>query len=535
MQENYSENLRIYLKYLDAGKTTKLVQACPSEFCKMEISRKDIILTVFNVMNVILGSGVLGMPYAMNSLGYIVFTILLILFYFLGIFAIQNLVECCEIAHIDSYESMGQKTFGKLGRYYVTFCIFLQSYSAMVSFMYIVKSELPEVVATLAKNWGACPVEQPFYVNGTVLYLSVLVLIVMPLSALKRIDFLSFTSTLAMIGMTIFTIIVTVFSFLIECPATNLEGGHGESGASCTGFDDLTADNNVKDWERFKEGVALQQSNIDNTTNNIDTCPIIPGPVHPSKAILAVPIMVFAFMCQESIVSVYAQVRKVHGTGQDMIKISKIALSSVLVLYWFIAFMSYRTWREATISDMLLPYSATEFANSYWIVLARLCSIVCVIFSAPLLHYPCRRSLNMLIFGNDNSVGPNFKWSRHIGLMLILLTVVAITVAVAKDLKQIFTYGGIISSGSLMIILPNICYYVLTNEENLERFKVEAETEQQFIIQSGGASPSKSAEMNESRDVSQGRRKFSLIVGIIGIAFMGFCFVLQILQDIGVM
>lgn len=490
----------------------------------MAISTREKILTVFNIMNVIMGSGVLGMPYAMNSLGYALFTVLLILFYFLGIFAIQNLVDCCELTNIDSYESMGQKSYGKLGRYYVTFCIFLQSFSAMVSFMYIVKSELPEVLATLGNRlFGACPAAEPLYVNGTFLYLIVLFLIVMPLAALKRIDFLAFTSALAMIAMGVFTVIVTVFSFIIECPAVEKE--HGLSGFSaenatvkipCKGFENFTAENNEKDWKRFEAGVAA----LNNITNNgAESCPILPGPTQLTKAILAVPIMVFAFMCQESIVSVYSQVRKVNGTGKEMMLISKVALSSVLVLYWFIAFMSYKTWRTATISDMLLPYSYGH-SDSLWVVLARCCSIVCVILSAPLLHYPCRRSLTILIFGNDD-----FRWDRHLGIMVILLGLVAVLVAVASDLKQIFAYGGIISSGSLMIILPNICYHKLTRAENLEKIQNCGDTDEndKFIITAD-------ASMFE---ISQVRRTFSLVVGILGIAFMGMCFALQIMTDVG--
>lgn len=492
----------------------------------MAVSSQTFILTVFNVMNVILGSGVLGMGYAMNSLGWLTFTLLLVAFYLLGIFVIQNLVYCCEIANIDSYEDMGFKTFGKPGKLYVVFCIFMQTFSAMVSFMYIVKSELPEVLATASQNLGNCPETQPWYVSGTTLYLLILLLIVLPLASLKQIDFLSWTSTMAMIAMMIFTVIISCYSFIITCPAVENEGGsHGNSSMNCKGFSEFTHENTGSDWEAFTKGVEAQRAQNFLAQKG---CPINAGPDFSSssgsiKAILAVPIMVFAFMCQESIVPVYAQLMKDNGTGADMMRIAKTALSGILVLYWFIAFMAYRTWGSATISDMLLPYSY-GYRSSWWILIARCCSIICVIFSTPLLHYPCRRCLQMLFFGNYD-----FTWARHIGIMVILLSAVAITVGTAKSLKQIFTYGGIISSGSLMIILPNLCYNFLTSPEQVEKFDLEKKNNDNQV-QEQGETFIQNDTTNEA--INEKRRNFSRILGYVGIGFMILCFILQLGQDL---
>lgn len=376
----------------------------------------------------------------------------------------------------------------------------------MCSFMYIIKSELPEVFVTISKSLGACPETQPWYFNGTILYLIILWLIVAPLASLRSIDFLSFTSTLAMIAMCIFTVIVTVYSFIIDCPFVSGVDAHANT--TCLGYAHVASSNSADDWNSFLEGVEALK--------DVKTCPSPAGPSDWKKAILAVPMMVFAFMCQESIVTVYAQFKKDGGRGLDMLLVSKVALGFCLVLYWFIAFMSFKTWSTATISDMLLPYSY-GYSDHIWVSIARLCSITCVIFSAPLLHYPCRRCLQFLIFKNDN-----FTWPRHLGLMLAIIGAVSVCVGIANNLQQIFTYGGIVSSGSLMIILPNLCYYILTNEKNLAKFKTENQENADFLDES-----------RSSLEISRGRRLFSLGLGIFGLVFMVFAFALQILKDFG--
>ena len=54
----------------------------------------------FNLMNAILGSGILGLPYVMNLFGYGLFAIMLSVVAFLALFAVDSLLHCCNATEL---------------------------------------------------------------------------------------------------------------------------------------------------------------------------------------------------------------------------------------------------------------------------------------------------------------------------------------------------------------------------------------------------------------------------------------------------
>ena len=52
--------------------------------------------SVFNLMNAILGAGIVGLPYSLNNLGYVSFTVALLLVAGIALFAINILLILCE-------------------------------------------------------------------------------------------------------------------------------------------------------------------------------------------------------------------------------------------------------------------------------------------------------------------------------------------------------------------------------------------------------------------------------------------------------
>lgn len=89
-------------------------------------------LSVFNLMNAILGSGILGLSYAMAQLGFAgflyvtnytfdkclirFFSIMCLSVAFLAYYAIHLLLQLCEKTGVKSYERLGYRAFGKKGK-----------------------------------------------------------------------------------------------------------------------------------------------------------------------------------------------------------------------------------------------------------------------------------------------------------------------------------------------------------------------------------------------------------------------------------
>uniref|UniRef100_A0A8C5BGN5 Solute carrier family 38 member 6 n=1 Tax=Gadus morhua TaxID=8049 RepID=A0A8C5BGN5_GADMO len=112
---------------------------------------------VFNLMSAIMGSGILGLAFAMANTGIV----------------------------------------------------------AMTSYMFILKSELP---ATISSFLSPGSTMSAWYEDGRILLILVTVFVVLPLALLTRIGWLSYTSSISFFFMLYFVVVVIVKKFTIPCP-----------------------------------------------------------------------------------------------------------------------------------------------------------------------------------------------------------------------------------------------------------------------------------------------------------------------------
>uniref|UniRef100_A0A665UYE7 Solute carrier family 38 member 3a n=1 Tax=Echeneis naucrates TaxID=173247 RepID=A0A665UYE7_ECHNA len=104
-------------------------------------------MSVFNLGNAIMGSGILGLAYAMANTGVILLVIAsknISSFFFFFFF---YLLAYC----IRAYEQLGYRAFGTPGKMAAGIAITLQNIGAMSSYLYIVKSEFPLVIQAFLK------------------------------------------------------------------------------------------------------------------------------------------------------------------------------------------------------------------------------------------------------------------------------------------------------------------------------------------------------------------------------------------------
>uniref|UniRef100_A0A3B4H3X5 Solute carrier family 38 member 6 n=1 Tax=Pundamilia nyererei TaxID=303518 RepID=A0A3B4H3X5_9CICH len=132
--------------------------------------------SVFNLMNAIMGSGILGLAYAMASTGIVGFCILLVLVSSLAAYSIHLLLKLCDQTGINSYEDLGGKALQKPGK--VT----------MSSYLFILKSELPAAINSLL---SADSPGNAWYEDGRLLLIIITLCVVLPLSLLPKIGTLS--------------------------------------------------------------------------------------------------------------------------------------------------------------------------------------------------------------------------------------------------------------------------------------------------------------------------------------------------------
>lgn len=415
-------------------------------------------LCVFNLMNAILGSGILGLANAFANLGYALFTILLILVAVLAFTSIRLLLDMCDLTGITSYEAIGKAAYGKAGKIVTVVCIFTHTLGAMCSFLFIVKYELPEVIKTLT-NSPEC--SDAWYLNGDIIVVLVTVAVVMPLAAAKNIGFLGYTSGFAMACMIFFTVVIVVEKFIIPCPINGLAASDIITTTAVANKDILatstismlnqtvgnaTANTTIECTHRHSLSAELDEA-LKHQTCEPEAVTI------NSKSAYAVPTMVFAFQCHASVLPIYLELK--NPTKGRMQAVAVVSIGNVFLLYFIASLFGYLTFFNAVGPELLLMYSAYDSDNIV-ILLARLMVLVCVIFSTPLLHFPSRRSIENLFFAKRP-----FSWCRHIGIMLFLLTLTDLLVIFVPSIRIVFGVIGATSASMLVIVLPSLFYFRL--------------------------------------------------------------------------
>mmetsp|Transcript_29577 Transcript_29577/g.33767 ORF Transcript_29577/g.33767 Transcript_29577/m.33767 type:complete len:634 (+) Transcript_29577:130-2031(+) len=141
----------------------------------------------FNLINAIVGSGIVGIPYAVKQAGLLPGIVLITLCAILTDKSLRLLIETAKHANAPTYETTMEAAYGKFGFLFVTINMFVMSYGAMVSYLMIVKDTLPYVFGITDLGTR----------RGVLFLLSLFVMV--PLSAQRDIAKLAKTSRISVV------------------------------------------------------------------------------------------------------------------------------------------------------------------------------------------------------------------------------------------------------------------------------------------------------------------------------------------------
>uniref|UniRef100_A0AAR2KQU0 Amino acid transporter transmembrane domain-containing protein n=1 Tax=Pygocentrus nattereri TaxID=42514 RepID=A0AAR2KQU0_PYGNA len=136
-------------------------------------------MSVFNLSNAIMGSGILGLAYAMSNTGIVLFLTLLIFIAILTAYSIHLLLKSAGVVGIRAYEQLGFRAFGQTGKIIAACIITVHNIGAMSSYLFIVKIELPFVIEGLLGHKSS----GEWYLNGNYLIIIVSLGVILPLAA----------------------------------------------------------------------------------------------------------------------------------------------------------------------------------------------------------------------------------------------------------------------------------------------------------------------------------------------------------------
>ncbi|XP_042258197.1 sodium-coupled neutral amino acid transporter 3 isoform X1 [Thunnus albacares] len=394
-------------------------------------------MSVFNLGNAIMGSGILGLAYAMANTGILLFWFLLSAVAALSCYSIHLLLKSSGIVGIRAYEQLGYRAFGTPGKMAAGIAITLQNIGAMSSYLYIVKSELPLVIQAFLK---ADPNSDVWYLNGNYLVIMVSASVILPLALMKQLGYLGYTSGFSLSCMVFFLTAVTYKKFQIPCP-----------------FEEFSA-NSTSALHSLNISSHSHEYNNDLVHEDDDShC----GPrmiTINSQTAYTIPILAFAFVCHPEVLPIYTELS--NPTQKRMQRVSNISIFVMYSMYFLAALFGYLTFYDKVEPELLHTYSRIDPYDTL-ILCVRVAVLTAVTLTVPIVLFPVRRAIMQMLFPTKS-----FNWLRHIGIALVLLTLINMLVIFAPNILGIFGIIGATSAPCLIFIFPAVFYLRIVPKED---------------------------------------------------------------------
>ncbi|XP_029006669.1 sodium-coupled neutral amino acid transporter 3-like isoform X2 [Betta splendens] len=412
--ENTEANLPESQEFLSGAEDKKMTRFTDFE------GKTSFGMSVFNLGNAIMGSGILGLAYAMANTGVILFLVLLTVVAVLSSYSIHLLLKSSGIVGIRAYEQLGYRAFGTPGKMAAGIAITLQNIGAMSSYLYIVKYEFPLViqaflrVGTDADEW---------YLNGNYLVIIVSVAVILPLALMKQLGYLGYTSGFSLSCMVFFLISVIYKKFNIPCPFNG-----GPNGT--------------------EHGLNVSEPHPDCIPKMVN--------LNPQTA-YTIPILAFAFVCHPEVLPIYTELR--NPTKKKMQHVANISIAVMYIMYFLAALFGYLTFYGKVEAELLHTYSQVNPYDTL-ILCVRVAVLTAVTLTVPIVLFPVRRAIQQMMFPNKT-----FYWPRHIAIALVLLTFINLLVIFAPNILGIFGVIGATSAPCLIFIFPAVFYIRIVPKE----------------------------------------------------------------------
>ena len=371
--------------------------------------------TVANLVNTIIGSGVLALPSCAAKVGWLLAIILMVASAAITWVGLHFLTAC-------AHKMGGDKTsFGAAAaRSYpwlivlVDFCVFAVTFGVCVAYMTIAGSILPMTVKQFAPAMEATNVLQQNWFWLLVAW----AVFAAPLSMLKSVKVLGYTSAAAVACVLYTTAIVIVYATgLLDPCAKDIPEGQ-----TCVGA-------------------------IEAITPNV------------SGILTSIPVFFTAFCCAPSVFNIYNDLKRPSTRRLDSATISTMVICCGL--YLVIAMSGYFTYGSNVAGNIL-----DSFPVEIWATIARIGTAFVVTVSYPLLMHPARDAIVHAIAsvtGGKVSEESNALFYS----VASVLNVAALFLAYFNvPLDLILSITGSVGVVNLSLTIPFIFYYKMFEGEN---------------------------------------------------------------------
>ncbi|XP_070566666.1 putative sodium-coupled neutral amino acid transporter 11 isoform X3 [Ptychodera flava] len=353
-----------------------------------------------NTVNSIIGSGILGMPYAMNLAGLPLGIILMILVSFVTDYSMVLLIKGGELSGTGNYQDLVRAAFGKPGYVWLSAIQFLYPFIAMISYNVIIGDTITKVLMRIfhlpEEDLGTDHVLANRYF---IISIST-VLVTLPLSAYRNIS--------KLVKVSIVSLFMVAFIVIVIIVRTATMGPHIPPTPGAWDF----------------------------------------GHIHFAQAI---GIMSFAFVCQHNSFLIYDSLEE--PTIKNWSLVAHISVMVSFLVSALFGACGYATFKGYTQGDILENYCHDDdLANA-----ARLIYGITIMFTFPIECFVTREVLDNIIVNWGYAEKPQ-TLTRHLVETLILVGL-TLGISMATDcLGIVLELNGVLGAVPLVFILPSASY-----------------------------------------------------------------------------
>ncbi|CEG49884.1 sodium-coupled neutral amino acid [Plasmopara halstedii] len=332
-------------------------------------SKGSIRGSVFNLAGATLGAGALSLPYAVAVSGFGFAVAQLVLAAVLTIYTIRLLIRAEDITKLNSYEDLAMHCFGTKMTIFVEVNILVFCFGISVAYLVT----LGDIVTPLVE---LCFGVQSIIAQRWLLMTILCGAIMLPLSLMKDISSLQFSSILGVLSIIFLVVAVAIRSITY---------------ATLNGIPkDIS-------WT-----IDLSRS---------------------PDFMLSVPIVMFAFTCQVNVFSIYTELQRPCIRRMNKV-VDRATLISFLI-YLCIGGVAYLAFGRQLVEPKYKGNILLSFPlDDALIAFSRAAIAFTVAVAFPLNIFPCRFTIEMMFFANRED-----SWTRH-SIVTSILVLSALLLAI---------------------------------------------------------------------------------------------------------
>ncbi|XP_050420953.1 putative sodium-coupled neutral amino acid transporter 11 [Adelges cooleyi] len=361
----------------------------------------------FNYINSIIGSGVIGIPYAFNLAGVGLGVILLVTVALVTDYSLVLMLRSAHLSGSFSYQSLMKSAFGKSGFVVLSFLQFTYPFIAMISYNIIVGDTATKVLIRLfSLSHDSIFAQRYFVIAMATIFITTPLCMLRNVARLAKASIVSFVMVLIIFGT-----IVARYESLYEVISKTSEVG------------------DVGSWDFARPG-----------------------------AIQAIGIMSFGFMCHHNVFLLYDSIQ---GASQNVWNwVTHFAITISVALMIAFGLVGFATFGDLTQGDLLENYCW----NDDLINVSRLLFSLITLLTFPLECMVTKAVVDQTLRGGTDPMPVAMSKKRHAIITVSILVVTYLVSISTTCLGIALELNGVIAAIPLAFVLPAAIYIKLSDE-----------------------------------------------------------------------